>query len=118
MSETVRGRLWSSSRAPDVGENSQVLAKLGQVVIEQILSGPLPAPVDYDQSHDEWVLVLEGAAVLEVAGERFGLDQGDWMLLPANVPHRLVECRPGTSWLAVHRFQVPVDALPDQRECR
>jgi hypothetical protein len=25
------------------------------VVIEQILSGQLDAPVDYDQDHDEWV---------------------------------------------------------------
>jgi cupin 2 domain-containing protein len=74
------------------------------VVIEHILSGALPSPADYDQSHDEWVLVAEGAAVLEVGDERLDLSGGDWVLLPANLPHRLVESRPGTSWLAVHCF--------------
>jgi len=116
MSEAVRGRLGSSSQAPDVGENSQVLADLGQVAIEHILSGTLPSPVDYDQSHDEWVLVLEGGAVLEVRGERFDLGRGDWVLLPAKVPHRLVETRPGTSWLAVHCFSDPVSASAGPRE--
>ncbi|HUJ66586.1 MAG TPA: cupin domain-containing protein [Acidimicrobiales bacterium] len=99
-----------------MGENSQVLADLGQVAIEHILSGTLPSPVDYDQSHDEWVLVLEGGAVLEVRGERFDLGRGDWVLLPAKVPHRLVETRPGTSWLAVHCFSDPVSASAGPRE--
>ncbi len=104
MSKALRGTLWSSSQAPDLGETSEELARLGNVVIEHILSGALPSPVDYDQSHDEWVLVLEGAAVLEVGDERFDLSRGDWVLLPANVPHRLVESRLGTAWLAVHNF--------------
>jgi cupin 2 domain-containing protein len=104
MSEALRGRLRSSSEAPELGEKSEDLARLGNVTIEQTLSGELPSPVDYNQSHDEWVLVVEGAAVLEVGGNRFQLTRGDWVLLPANVPHRLVECRPGTSWLAVHRL--------------
>jgi cupin 2 domain-containing protein len=73
------------------------------VVIQQILSGRLPAPVAYDQPEDEWVVVLSGAAVLEVGPrERMDLTSGDWVLLPAHVPHRLVEMRPGTSWLTLH----------------
>ena len=106
MSEEFRGRIRSSSQAPEFGENSEELARLGQgnVVIEHILSGALPSPVHYDQAHDEWVLVYEGAAVLEVGDERFDLIRGDWVLLPARVPHRLVETLPGTSWLAVHCF--------------
>jgi cupin 2 domain-containing protein len=102
MNEALRGRLRSSSQAPEVGEDSQELAQLGNVLIEQTLAGALPSPVDYNQSHDEWALVLDGAAVLEVGDRRFDLVPGDWVLLPANVPHRLVESQPGTSWLAVH----------------
>jgi cupin 2 domain-containing protein len=101
MSGALRGRLRSPDHAPELGESSEEPARLGDVVIEHILSGALPSPVDYDQSHDEWVLVLEGAAILEIDGERVDLGRGDWVLLPAHVPHRLVEAQPGTSWLAV-----------------
>jgi cupin 2 domain-containing protein len=72
------------------------------VVIEQILSGTLTAPVDYEQRHHEWVMVVSGTAILEASGERLDLETGDWVLLPAGTTHRLVDTRPGTSWLAVH----------------
>ena len=72
------------------------------VVVEEILSGRLARPVDYVQEQDEWVVVLEGGAVLEVGDEHLELGAGDWVLLPAAVPHRLVETAPGTRWLAVH----------------
>jgi cupin 2 domain-containing protein len=106
MPEMNRGRLKSSSQAPELGENIEELARLGdgKVVIEHILSGLLPSPVDYDQSHDEWALLLDGAAVLEVGDKRVELARGDWVLLRANLPHRLVECQPGTSWLTMHSF--------------
>ena len=57
--------------------------RLGGVAVEQILSGTLGSPQDYDQAHDEWVVVLEGGAVLEVEGERLDLAAGDWVLLRA-----------------------------------
>lgn len=40
--------------------------------------------------------------MLEVGGERVGMGVGDWVLLPAGVPHRLVEVQSGSNWLAVH----------------
>ena len=70
------------------------------LVIEQVLSGAV-APVDYDQIEDEWAVVLDGAAVLDVDGERVELGAGDWVLLPARTPHRLLHTEPGTSWLTV-----------------
>lgn len=76
------------------------------LVVEQILSGVVE-PVDYVQDQDEWVVVLDGAAVLEVDGEHCDLARGDWMLLPAGTPHRLVSTRPGTNWLAVHLHPAP-----------
>lgn len=85
-----------------MGERSEEIARIGDVVVEHIVSGQLESPVDYDQARDEWVAVLSGAAVLEVDHERLELQQGDWILLPAHVPHRLVETRPGTRWLALH----------------
>jgi cupin 2 domain-containing protein len=100
-----RGRLRPETSAPTSGERSEEIARFGGVVVEQILSGALAAAVDYDQSHDEWVVVLRGTAVLEVGHERLEMSAGDWVLLPAHVRHRLVDTRPGTSWLAVHSLR-------------
>ena len=102
MNRVVSGRLRPSSDAPAVGERSEHIAQLGGVVVEQILSGAMAAPVDYDQDHDEWVVLLSGGATLDVGGERLDLAVGDWVLLPAHVQHRLVETVPGSSWLALH----------------
>ncbi len=102
MTEIIRGRLLAPTDAPSVGERNQEIARLGGVVIEQILSGSLPAPLSYDQDHDEWVVVQTGGAVLEVDGERLDLAAGDWVLLRAHEKHRLIEALPGTSWLALH----------------
>jgi cupin 2 domain-containing protein len=77
------------------------LADLGHAAVDQILSGRLDGPVDYRQDEDEWVVVLHGAAILTVDDETMELGPGDWVLLPARTPHRLVEIRPGTSWLTV-----------------
>jgi cupin 2 domain-containing protein len=85
-----------------VGEWSEEVAQLGDVVVEQIVSGALGAPIDYDQDHDEWVVVLHGGATLEVDDETLVLGPGDWVMLRAHVPHRLVGTVPGTTWLALH----------------
>lgn len=74
----------------------------GQVVVEQILTGRMEGPTDYLQDRDEWVAVLHGLAELDVGGEAVELAPGDWVLLPAGVPHRVVRVEPGTSWLAFH----------------
>jgi mannose-6-phosphate isomerase-like protein (cupin superfamily) len=101
MAEIVRGRLRPSSGAPGTGEATLAVARVGDVVVEQILSGRLDAPVDYRATVDEWVVVLAGRARLEVDGEPVGLETGDWLLLPAGTPHRLLETDAGTSWLTV-----------------
>ncbi len=87
------------------------------VRIEHILSGELEAPVAYRQDHDEWVVVLAGGAVLEVGGEHLSLSEGEWVLLPRQVAHRLISTVPGTEWLAVHAPRVPTSdpGLPPGR---
>jgi cupin 2 domain-containing protein len=101
MDEQLRGRLRARTTAPTHGERSLPLASVAGVAVEQILSGRLDEPVDYLAEVDEWVVVLEGRATLEVAGELLELHAGDWVLLPARTPHRLVETEPGTNWLTV-----------------
>jgi cupin 2 domain-containing protein len=98
----ARGRLLAGAQAPPDGEATHLLAAVGGTRIEQILSGRLASPQEYVQDHDEWVVVLQGAAVLEVGDHRLDLQAGQWVLLPAGQWHRLVSTEPGTSWLAVH----------------
>jgi cupin 2 domain-containing protein len=98
---SAHGRLAGRAAAPDAGEETVVVAQTDGFVVEQILSGTFDAPQAYEQDHDEWVVVLAGGAVLEVEGVTHELVAGDWWLLPAGTPHRLVHTSPGTSWLAV-----------------
>jgi len=97
----ARGHLGHPDDAPVSGEHTHRLATLGGVVVDQILSGRLDGPVAYRQDVDEWVVVLHGQATLDVEDERMHLVAGDWVLLPAGTPHRLVETEPGTSWITV-----------------
>jgi len=97
----TRGRLHDPDTAPGTGEEIHRLAELGHVVVDQILSGRLDGPVDYLQDVDEWVVVLDGGATLDVDEERLSLEPGDWVLIPARTPHHLVETAPGTNWLTV-----------------
>jgi cupin 2 domain-containing protein len=96
-----RGRLLDPSLAPSQGERVEQLAQLDGLVVEQILSGTLEQALDFNQDHDEWFVLLQGDAELEVNGESLTLTSGDWMLLPRQTPHRVVRTSPGTSWLAV-----------------
>ena len=65
-----------------------------------------PAGQWYDQQEDEWVLLLTGAAELEIAGEdaSVALRPGDHLLLPAGLRHRVSWTDPNekTVWLALH----------------
>jgi cupin 2 domain-containing protein len=97
----AHGRLAAGDAARSEGESTIVLARSAGFTVEQILSGELAGAQDYVQDHDEWVVVLAGGAVLEVDGIAHELSAGDWWMLPAGTPHRLVRTEPGTSWLAV-----------------
>src|ERR1039458_903443 len=70
MRTPTRGRLLHSSAAPMSGEHMGEAIHIGGVAIEQILSVEVDKPVDYDQDQDEWVVLLEGTAELEMNGER------------------------------------------------
>jgi cupin 2 domain-containing protein len=91
-----------ASEAPATGESFEPLAQLGGSTIERILSSNTPATDLYDQQHDEWVILLRGAATLEIAGQRIQLLPGHHVTLPARTPHRVLETTAGTLWLAVH----------------
>ena len=103
MTDVRRGRLRSGAASPAAGKELflELLAHRN-LVVEQILSGESAEPAEYRQEQDEWVLLLEGGATLDVGGECVDLAPFDWVFLPAGVPHTLVRTDTGTSWLAVH----------------
>lgn len=57
----------------------------------------------YDQLQDEWVLLVKGDAVLEIADQPpLTMKAGDHVLIPAHVRHRVASTSADALWLAVH----------------
>ncbi len=83
------------------------LAAAPGVRIERILSTGQASPEGfwYDQAWDEFVLLVQGAARLQIDGEgERTLGPGDWAMIPARKRHRVAWTDPDapTVWLAVH----------------
>ncbi len=86
----------------------ECLFKRDNVQIERIISQGhrTPAGQWYDQDCDEWVMLLQGQAIIVYEKDRqsFHLNTGDYLLIPAHTKHR-VEWTPAdvhTIWLAIH----------------
>jgi len=59
----------------------------------------------YDQENDEWVILLQGEAVLSFLGESdVKMKAGDYINIPAYKKHRVSWTKPDEEsiWLAVH----------------
>lgn len=96
------GALDDAGDEPEIGETTTEIVRVDGFRVEVIASGVVHTPVEFIQAHDEWVLVLEGVAVIDLGGVDHELSAGQWLLVPAGAPHRLVSVQPGTRWLAVH----------------
>ena len=78
--------------------------------LERIVSTGQASPPGfwYDQPDDEWVLLVSGAARIEIDGEGVtDLRAGDYLLLPAHRRHRVDWTDPDqpTVWLALYLAQ-------------
>ena len=87
-------------------ELTDLLARPG-LRIERIVSTGQASPPGfwYDQAHDEWVILLRGAAGLAIEGEgEMRLVPGNYVFLPAHTRHRVTwtDADAPTVWLAVH----------------
>ena len=85
---------------------TDLLARPG-IRIERIVSTGQTTPADapYNQPHDEWILLLAGAARLWIDGDgERDLRPGDHVLIPAHRVHRVTWTAPDapTVWLAIH----------------
>ena len=76
------------------------------VRIERIVSTGQATPPGqwYDQREDEWVVLIQGEAVLQYdTGEKLRMSAGDHTLLPARCRHRVAytSTQPPCIWIAV-----------------
>lgn len=74
--------------------------------IERIISKGQSSPEDfwYDQIENEWILVLEGKAMIKFENESIiTLHKGDYLLIPSHQKHRVEWTDPKrhTIWLAI-----------------
>lgn len=80
----------------------------GSFRLERIVSRAHATPPGqwYDQEKNEWVMLLQGAAALRIAGEEelTVLQPGDYLFLPAHLRHRVewTAAETETIWLALH----------------
>ena len=76
--------------------------------IERIVSQGHASPPGfwYDQEENEWVVVLEGSAAVQLEGEAepVELGRGSYLNIPAHARHRVVWTDPNqkTVWLVIH----------------
>ena len=83
------------------------IVKSDNILIERIIStGQTTLPGEwYDQDKDEWVILLQGEAVLSYEdGSQIKLTAGDYLFIPAHQKHRVeyTSISPPCIWLAVH----------------
>ena len=79
------------------------------IMIERIVSKGHSTPEGqwYDQAQDEWVILLQGQAVLVYEDAQQTLTVGDMVFIPAQTKHRVEWTAPDvhTVWLAVHLYK-------------
>ncbi len=92
--------------APAQGERIDDLCSCRNVRVERILSPAAFESGPYDQEQDEWVMLLEGTARMEVGEEIVDLAAGDYLFLPTHTPHRVLytSASPSCRWLAIHVY--------------
>ena len=100
--------LFVDAEAPPEGERFEALLTHKNLVIERIVSSAAITPKEYVQAQDEWVLMVQGDATLEVAGETIELRSGDYVFLPSGIPHTVRRVSNGALWLGVHLHETLV----------
>lgn len=98
--------------APGPEEHFEDILTRPGVRMERIVSDGQASPPGfwYQQDHDEWVVVLQGAGHLEYDnGDIHRLATGDAVLIPAGRRHRVAYTASRTVWLALH-FDAPGSA--------
>jgi cupin 2 domain-containing protein len=97
--------IFAGTAASGGAEQFTTLFENSTVKIERIVSHSHSSAEGfwYDQSEDEWVIVLRGLARLEFSdGKSIEMKEGDYLLIPRHVRHRVGQTSAETIWLALH----------------
>lgn len=89
---------------PKSGELFTTLLKHKNIEIKRIVSSEDFESIEYCQEEDEWVILIEGEAILLVDNSKKYLQKGESLFIPANTPHQVLTMQQGTLWLVVHIF--------------
>lgn len=106
----IHGQLLAALPASGSGEVFDTLLDHPDARIERIVSQGQASPPDfwYDQTEDEWVLLVQGRAELALildeaeAPQYRTLQAGDWTFIPAHRRHRVRSTSLDAVWLAIH----------------
>ena len=99
------GNLFADATPPPRGERFETLLSHRNLVVERIVSPASTTRAEYLQPQDEWVVLLKGEATMTVDGEAVELKAGNYVFLPARVPHTVERVSDGAVWLAVQLHQ-------------
>jgi len=88
-------------------EQFETIVSSNNLLIERIISTGQTTPTGewYDQQQDEWVILLQGEAILLYDdGSKIELKAGDYLLIHAHQKHRVewTSSQPTCIWLAIH----------------
>ncbi|XZG68774.1 AhpC/TSA family protein [Chitinibacteraceae bacterium HSL-7] len=116
MPTLITGNLLAHLPDHPVHEVFEDIVHAPGVRIERIVSYGHTTPEHewYDQSEHEWVMVLEGEAIVQFDdGRRYPLAAGDHLAIPAHQRHRVAWTPPDTLtiWLAVFYADPPISRI-------
>ncbi len=86
-------------------EGDELLSELlssEKVTINRIVSNQLENGGWYEQEEDEWLILLEGEAILEMDTEEINLKKGDTLFIEAMTLHRVKKTSANALWLTIH----------------
>ena len=98
------GNLFENAVQPPEGERFEELLRHRNLVVERIVSSAFTEGQEYVQPQDEWVLLVQGEALLRVDGVVTPLLAGNYLFLPAGTPHTVERVSAGALWLAIHLY--------------
>ncbi len=93
--------LFNIKTPADGAEMITELLQHKNVTINRIVSNRLTNGSWYDQDEDEWLVLVEGAALLLIDDEEKTLKAGDTLFIPAHQLHRVISTSDNALWLTV-----------------
>ncbi|WP_428738761.1 cupin domain-containing protein [Sulfurimonas sp.] len=83
-------------------EEFTTLLEHKNVKISKIVSNTLKTEQIFYSEKDEWVIVLQGCAKLQIDGKVHKLVKGESLFIPANTEHKVLKTKKVVLWLAVY----------------